>query len=179
MPEKPTNAYWAKRAETRMESYMRDSDAIIRAVNASMRRSYGQIEQNIESIYRNFAKVHDLTPVEAKRILASPVTFEEYERLLKEIAALPEGVRKRALMMQADTGAYAHRISVQEGLRLEIGVQSAKIAAAQQAAVTNGLADILKKAFSYTAFDVQKGIGVGFQFGGMDKRAIQEILSNP
>ena len=179
MPEKPTNAYWAKRAEARMETYLRDSNTTLRTVNAAISRAQAQIERNIESIYRNFGTRHRLTEYEVKAILAKPVTKAEYDALLQEIALLPDGSEKRAVMIQADTGSAAYRLSQQEALKVNIRTQTAKIAAVEQSAVTKGLTALVAKAYSMTMYDAQHGTGIGFGFSGMNSRAIQEILKNP
>lgn len=175
----PSVEYWENRAALRMDEYLFDSNEALRRVNAAITRGEADIRGAIQRIYRAFGKRYGVTEEEARGILNKPIGKQEYDRLVEQIRTMPDGSDKKALMMRADTSSAAYRISRQEALWMEVKIQGAKIASIAEKAFAQSFADVIKSAYIHAVYDVQRGIGIGFSFGGINTGAIKELLRTP
>ena len=172
-------SYWDRGAEQRMDEYLQDGEQTLKTVYQATYEAQKQIEGNIKGIINSFGNPFDMTEDEAKKLLAKPVGQEEYKGLLQQIATLPDGKEKKALLALADSGSAGYPLSQQEAMGVSLQTQVAKIANVEQRELTRLLEKVAGKAYNRSIFDVQKGTGIGFSFSGIDQGAIQEILRNP
>ena len=82
------------------------------------------------------------------------------------------------MMAQLNAGAYKARITRLEALKESIYINSKIAADIEINQSTKLYTDNIKKAYYSNAFDIQKGLGVGFNIAEMPVESIQEILKN-
>ncbi|MBD2861610.1 minor capsid protein [Paenibacillus oceani] len=86
---------------------------------------------------------------------------------------------RRWMLNRMNAPAYRARITRLQALKEQVYLQSKMIADAEITASTVGYVRIINQAYYRTMFDLQKGIGVGFNFAAMPARVIETILKRP
>lgn len=174
-----TNKYWETRAAQRMASYERNSAQTINTINRAYDKAIADLEADIEKVFNKFAKDGKMSPEEARVLL----NRKESEKVLDAIRNSIKGIKdpdiKRRLLNRLNAPAYSARITRLQSLKEQVYVQSKVIADAEIQASTMGYIDTINDAYYNSLFDIQKGLGVGFDVTAMPTRTIETILKNP
>ncbi|SYX85903.1 minor capsid protein [Paenibacillus alvei] len=178
MKQRP-NTYWDRRALKRMKEYHRDADSTIRIITRAYSRAMLDIHIEIEKIFKRFAKDGILTPTEAKKLLNEPLSRSEWEDIKTKIKHIKDSRIKRQMLNRLNAPAYAARITRLQALKENVYLQSRIIADAEIRASTTGYMDILDTAYYRTMFDIQQGLGIGFEFAILPKQVIETIIKRP
>ncbi|MBE1554794.1 minor capsid protein [Sporosarcina limicola] len=177
--KKPSNAYWDKRANARMAKYHRDADATVKTVTKAYDKAQKDMASEAEKIFGKFAKDGNLSTEEAWKLLNETIPKAEWTSIKAKIGDIKDPRIKRQMLNRLNAPAYSARITRLEALKENTYLQSKIIADAEIQASTNGYIGTINDAYYRTMFDVQKGIGVGFDFATMPNRTIETILKNP
>jgi len=174
-----SNAYWDKRSLQRMAEYHRSADSTVRTINRAYDQSVADINEEIEKIFRTFGANGQLDPAEAKRILNQRIP----NPLLKLAKKIYPGIRdkktRRWLLTRMNAPAYRARITRLEALRESVRIQSKVIADVELTTSNAFYMKTIREAYFRTMFDIQRGLGVGFEFATIPNRVIETILKNP
>lgn len=163
----------------RMAEYHRSADSTVLTITNAYDKAQNDIQTEINKIFEVFAKNGKFNQIEAERILNQYIP-NPLLALAKRIypSVKNEGI-KRWLLSKINAPAYRARITRKEALREQIYLQSKVIADVEITASTTGYIKLIKDAYFRTMFDVQKGLGVGFDFATIPQRTIETILKNP
>ena len=82
------------------------------------------------------------------------------------------------MMAQLNANAYKARITMLEELKESIYINSKIVADIEINQSTKLYTDNIKRAYYSNAFDIQKGLGIGFNIAEMPIETIQEIFKN-
>lgn len=174
-----SNAYWDKRAMQRMAEYHRSADSTVVTINKAYDQSLSSINDEIKKIFQTFSTNGRLDPAEAKSILNQRIS-NPLLKLAKQIyPRIKNDKTRRWLLIRMNAPAYRARITRLEALRESVLMQSKVIADVELTASTNGYMNTIQEAYFRTMFDIQRGLGVGFEFATMPNRVIETILKNP
>lgn len=173
------NSYWEYRAQQRMATYHRNAERTIHTVAGAYDKATKDIQGEIDKIFTKFASDGELTPAEAKRILNQPISKAEWNDIKGKVGQIKDPKLRRRLLNRLNAPAYAARISRLEALKANTYIQSKIIADVEISASTASYMDTAREAYYRTLFDIQKGVGLGFDVSVMSNRNVQEILKNP
>lgn len=174
-----SNAYWRKRANARMEYYHRSSDKTINTVTRAYDRAIEDINREIQDIFERYSDNGMLSNQEARTILNTPISRTEIDDLKNTITTIKDERIKKQLISRINAPAYAARITRLQALKEKIYIESKKIADIEISSDTSGFMDTINNAYYRTMFDIQKGVGVGFDVAAMPSSTIESILKNP
>lgn len=174
-----SNDYWERRALQRMASYQRDAEATIWTIMQAYDKAIQEITEEIERIFNKFAKDGQLLPDEARKLLNEPISRKEWEEIKAKIAEIKDPQIRRQLLNRLNAPAYRARITRLQALKEQIYLQCKIIADAEIRASTEGYIGTINEAYYRTMFDIQRGLGVGFEFAAMPTRTVEAILKNP
>lgn len=176
---KKNNSYWEKRANARMEYYHRSSDKTINTVTRAYDKAIEDINKEIQDIFERYSDNGILSPQEARAILNTSISRAEIDDLKNAISTIKDERIKKQLMSRINAPAYAARITRLQALKEKIYIESKKIADVEIISDTSGFMDTINNAYYKTMFDIQKGVGVGFDVAAMPSETIESILKNP
>lgn len=168
--------YWKNRANLRMASYHKNSDKTILKINKAYDKAISDINRDIEKIFSKFQLDNELTEAETRALLNSKISVKEIEDIRAKINYIKDEDVKKYLRAKLDANAYKARITRLEALKESIYINTSQVADVQLAEVNTLFTNNIKQAYYGTAFDIQKGIGIGFSFAEMPTGRIQEIL---
>ncbi len=163
----------------RMASYHRAADSTVHTVTQAYDKGLQDIDAEVERIFGKYAKDGGLSIDEAVKLLNEPISRAEWDRIKAKISQIKDPAIKRQLLNQLNAPAYAARITRMQALKANTYVQTKIIADAEIAASTGCYIGTINDAYYRTMFDVQRGLGVGFEFAGMPTRTIETILKRP
>lgn len=175
----PDREYWRRRFTALEEAIERmakkgadDLDRIYREASAS-------IERDISRWYQRFADNNGLTMAEARRRLNTRELKEFRWTVEDYIRAGAENAVDQRWMKELENAAARVHISRLEALQIELqqhieilsGGKIDRLDALARSAYTDG--------YYQTAFEVQRGIGVGWELAGIDARRLDRVLAKP
>ena len=173
-----SNKYWEDRANLRMSTYHKNSDETIGKINNAYDEAIEEINKDINRVFYTFQSESGLSIAEAKELLNSNIPKKELESIRSKINGIEDEELKRSLMAELNAKAYKARITRLEAIKESIRINSAKVADVQlkqgELSYINGIND----AYYKTIYDIQKGVGLGFDFSPMSVNKVEEILKN-
>jgi SPP1 gp7 family putative phage head morphogenesis protein len=172
-----SNAYWDRRAQQRMVEYHRDADTTIRTVTRAYQMAQEDIQMEIDKIFKTFSK--DMDPKRARRFLNQKIPNPMMQLAKKWYPRVEDERVKRFLLARMNAPAYRARISRLQALKEQIVLQSKLIADVELKASRNGYLKAIRKSYYRSIFDIQQGIGLGFNFARIPVGDIEAILLNP
>ncbi len=172
------NAYWTRRANLRMEEYHKNSDSTIQKISATYDKVIKDINEDINKIFYKYQLDSGLSTTEVRELLNTKIPKKELDSIRKRIYNIQDEELKRYMMAQLNAGAYKARITRLEALKESVYINTKLAADVEINQSTKLYTDNIKKAYYSNAFDIQKGLGVGFNIAEMPIETIQEILKN-
>ncbi|MDT8715449.1 minor capsid protein [Clostridium sp. 19966] len=173
------NKYWQGRADARMATYHKDNDTVVNTINRAYDKAISYINTEIKKIYDKFSIDGNLSPTEAKQILNSYIDKKEIEALKFTVSAIQDIDLKKYLLSRINAMAYKARITRLQALKESIFIESKELAETEIKQSTSGYIDTINNAYYQHSYDLQKGLGIGFNIAQLPSKAIQAILQNP
>lgn len=174
-----SNKYWRNRAKERMNYYHRNSDKTIQTITKAYDKAVKDIEEEVKSIFDKFAKDGELSPEEAKKILNEKVSSKELDEIRGIAYTTEDKEIKKYLISRLNAQAYKARITRLEALKEKVYIECKKIADVEIKLSKSQYIDTINEAYYRNIYDIQKGLGVGFDFAAMPTKVIEQILKNP
>ena len=176
----PTNkAYWRKRFEILEQSSNTYAKQAIRKIDPAFAEAERKIDAEITAWYQRFADNNEITMQEARKLLNS----KELAELKWDVETYIQYGEKNALdglwMKELENASAKFHISRLEALKLRTQ-QAAEVAFGNELDEVDSLArKVLTEGYYHTAFELQKGVGVGWDIGTIDNRKLEKLLTTP
>jgi SPP1 gp7 family putative phage head morphogenesis protein len=176
----PTNkAYWRKRFEILEQSSNAYAKQAIRKIDPAFAEAERKIDAEITAWYQRFADNNEITMQEARKLLNS----KELAELKWDVETYIQYGEKNALdglwMKELENASAKFHISRLEALKLRTQ-QAAEVAFGNELDEVDSLArKVLTEGYYHTAFELQKGVGVGWDIGTIDNRKLDKLLTTP
>ena len=171
--------YWAQRMKLmedalkdRGYSYMENMDRQFRIVQA-------EVERQIAVWYQRLAANNEITLADAKRLLTADELAEFRWSVGEYIAYGQQNALDGAWMKQLENASARVHISRLEAVKLQIQQQAEALYASQLDAVDAAIRELYLDSYYHTAFEVQRGLGVGWTMQAVNESVITKVLSRP
>ena len=162
MAREPIN-YWEKRSTELMKRLEKGTENTINSLIKS---------------YEQATKDTGLKKETLLQLLNKKETEQHYKNLLNVIDNYIVDDRiKKKLLAKYNAPAYAYRISRYEALQQNIDIQLKKLADIEQRITEIRYTDTIKESYYHNIYDIQKGIGLGFNFAQIDTKTINLLLN--
>lgn len=171
--------YWQSRFNQIEQASHDDAAACLQNIEKKYRRAQLQIETQILSWYQRFADNNEINLVDARKLLNAGEleefrwTVQEYIRYGEENAVDGQWTK------QLENASSRHHISRLEALKTQLQQQIETLHGGTLKGLTDTVTDIYKNGFYKTAFEIQKGAGVGWSLDKLDQRLIDKVINNP
>lgn len=150
---------------------------------AEIETMYREAEQaaaaDIERWYGRFAANNGLSLSEARKLLTAGQmeefrwTVRQYIDAAKQAGLSPEWERK------LENASARFHISRLESVQLQIQQHAELLFGNQLDALDSHLRDVAASGYTRTAFELQKGLGLGWDIAALDERRLNILLSRP
>lgn len=171
--------YWAQRMKL-MEDALKDRGySYVENMERQFTLAQADVERQIAVWYQRFAANNEITLADAKRLLTAG-ELEEFRWTVGEyIAYGQQNALDGAWMKQLENASARVHISRLEALKLQIQQQAEALYANQLDAVDAAVREIYLDSYYHTAFEVQRGLGVGWTMQAINENTITKVLSRP
>lgn len=180
MMERRNNAeYWAKRMKQMEEALLDQSYSYVENLEAQFSRAQIELEKQIALWYQRFAANNEITLAEAKRLLNADELAEFHWTVEEYIKHGKENALDGRWMKELENASVRVHISRLDALKLQIQQQAEVLYSNQLDSVDAALRMIYEGSYYHTAFEVQRGLGVGLTMQGINESIIAKVLSRP
>ena len=174
-----TADYWKDRFE-QIEKICHDKGTVsYRKIEEQYRKAQKEIESQISVWYQRFAVNNGITMQEARRLLTSG----ELAELKWDVNEYIKYGRQNAIdgkwMKQLENASAKAHISRLEALKLQVQQQVEVAFGNQLDSIDSTMRAVYSMGYMHTAFEIQKGVGVGHNFAALNQRLIDEVLKRP
>lgn len=171
--------YWQERFEALEEAQLNKGVAYYAELERQYAQAMKRIEEQIASWYNRFAANNQMSLAKAKLTLNGKElkelrwTVEEYIKYGKENAI--NGAWVKAL---ENASARAH-ISRLDALKLDIQQQCEVLYGNQLDGLDKTMREIYTDGYYHSAYEIQKGLGVGREFSKINTAQVSAVISKP
>lgn len=171
--------YWRGRFSILEDSAHREAQRTIQDMEELYLDAQRSVQKEIESWYARFADNNQISLTDARKWLTAG-QLEEFHWSVEQYIKIGEQAGLDAAWLKklenASTRFHISRLEavqtgIQQQLELLYGNQVDSLDALLKKVVGNG--------YTHTAFEVQKGVGLGWDITGLDQKKLETLLSKP
>ena len=175
----PNSSYWKERfGQLEAAQNRKGADTYLEIEN-QYRQAQKEIEGKINTWYQRFATNNNLSMAEARRMLRD-----------KELAELKWNVKDYIKQGQAnafngqwikelENASARFHISRLEALKLQTQQSLELMFGNQLDSIDTAMKRIYLDGYYHTAYELQKGFGIGWDIAGLDQRKIEKVIRKP
>ena len=171
--------YWRGRFAILENSAHKQADEYLQTLEDIYRETEHTVQRDIESWYQRFATNNNVTLAEARKMLTTgqlaefKSTAEQYVKAAQQANLSPEWIKK---LENASTRFHVSRL---EAIQLQIQQQIELLYGNQVDGVDDLLKKLVSNGYTHGAFEIQKGIGLGWDFTALNQKKLETLLSKP
>lgn len=171
--------YWANRMRILEESLLDTGYDYVKNLERQYATAIQDIESQIARWYQRFAAENGITLAEANKLLTTQ-ELDEFKWTVEEyIKYGQENAVSQAWLKQLKNASARVHVSRLDSLKLQLQQQAEVLHGAQSEALDSALTEVYERGYYHTAFELQKGIGVGWSLHGLTDDAVKKVLSRP
>lgn len=174
-----TGKYWQERFKQMEEAQHDTSVQKVQEIQEQFDRSLAAINGKINAWYQRFADNNGVSMQEARRMLDTRELKEFQWNVQDYIKHAKENEISGAWEKQLENASARVHISRLEALKIETQQEMEKLYGNCIDAIDHYIRDAYTSDFYHTAFEVQKGIGVGTTMSRLDPETVEKIVSKP
>ena len=171
--------YWAERFAQIEDAQHREAGLIAADIYDAYERAKRELDKKIALWYARFAEKNNITLAEAKQLLAGKDLEEFKWDVWDYIDHGKENAIDQRWMKELENASARVHVSKYEALKIQLRQSLEELAAKYEGTMQEGMSDVYQSTFYHTAFEVQKGFGVGFDIAGVDQHLVEKVLSKP
>lgn len=170
--------YWKLCFERIEEEQNKLAEMSRREIESLYRQAVRDIEGKIDTWYRKLG-ANGVSMAEAIK----PLPDAEFRKFERDVNDYIKYGKKNALSGQwiKQLENFSDRLSVSkyDALRIQTRQSIESLFAEQSSIVSETMKKIYQRGYYHTAFEVQKGLGVGWDISGIDQNQLEKLISKP
>lgn len=171
--------YWAERFRQLEASQHDSSERLIAEMQRQMRRAEAEIGRKIEAWYGRLMANNGVSMAEARKLLSNK-ELEEFRWDVDDyIRYGQENAVNQQWMKQLENASARVHISRLEQLKLQVQQEAEKLYGNYLDSVDRHMKSLYEEGFYKTAYEIQKGIGVGWNLTGVDSNRLEKVIRKP
>lgn len=174
-----SSEYWKKRFELLEQSQNQKGRQCYADIERQYRQAQKQIEGQIAAWYQRFADNNGVTLTEAKRMLTAKELAELKWGIQDYIRYGEENAINGTWVKQLENASARFHISRLEALKLQTQQSIEVMFGNQLDSIDSTMRDVYKSGYYHTAYEIQKGVGVGWDFSTLDEKQISKAINKP
>lgn len=177
--EKRTSEYWQERFQQLKEAQHDTSVQTMQGIEQEFRRTEQVLDGKINAWYQRFASNNKISMIEARRLLNSD-ELEEFKWDVQDYIKYGEenGINQQWMKELENASAKVH-ISRLEALKLQTQQELEKLYGNYHDSIDEHITNLYTSGYYHTAFEVQRGMGVGWQMQNFNSEKVSDIIHKP
>lgn len=172
-------AYWSQRMKL-MEDALKDrSFSYVENMERQFMAAQAEVERQIAVWYQRFAANNQISLADAKRLLTAGELAEFRWTVGEYIAYGQQNAIDGAWMRQLENASARVHVSRLEAIKLQIQQQAEALYSNQLDLVDAAAREMYLGSYYGTAFELQRGLGVGWTMQAINEATIAKVLSRP
>ena len=171
--------YWQKRFQAVEEMNNKRAKETVRSITPAFEQAQAQIEKEINAWYGRFAKNNEISLTEAKKLLTSRELKEFRWDVEEYIKYGRQNVLDQAWMKQLENASSRYHISRLEALKVRTQNAAERAFGNELDELDEMAARMYTDTYYHTAYEIQRGLGIGWDVGQIDQRKLNNVLSKP
>lgn len=171
--------YWARRLKIMEDALQDQSYEYVKNLEEQFDAAIAQIDTQMRAWYQRFADNNGISYAEAQRLLTTDElkefkwTVQEYIKYGKE-----HGITGAWAKELENASARVH-ISRLDSLKIQLRQQAEVLTDARVKATASASELAYTQSYYHTAFEVQRGLGVGWTMQALNTETVKKVLSRP
>lgn len=174
-----SSEYWKQRFDQVEQAANNQSVRYTRQLEKKYQAAAQELDKQINAWYRRLADNNGVSMTEARKLLTNSElkefkwTVEEYVKYGQQNAI------DQSWMKELENASAKFHINRLEALKLEARQQVEQLFAGGQESMYDTLADVYKDTFYRSCYEIQKGVGIGFDVSKLDDSKVSKLLLKP
>lgn len=174
-----SSEYWQKRFELLEQAAHQQGVQCYADIEKQYRQAQKQLEGQIAAWYQRFASNNGVTLAEAKRMLNAKELAELKWDVNQYIQYGQENAINGTWVKQLENASARFHISRLEALKLQTQQSIEVMFGNQLDSIDSTMRNVYKSGYYHTAYEIQKGVGVGWDFSALDDKQISKVINKP
>lgn len=171
--------YWQKRFELLEQAAHQQGVQCYADIEKQYRQAQKQLEGQIAAWYQRFASNNGVTLADAKRMLNAKELAELKWDVNQYIQYGQENAINGTWVKQLENASARFHISRLEALKLQTQQSIEVMFGNQLDSIDSTMRNVYKSGYYHTAYEIQKGVGVGWDFSALDDKQISKVINKP
>ena len=172
-------SYWQKRFELLEEKRTQTANQTIKSVTPAFDKAQAQINKEINAWYARFATNNEISLQEAKRLLNT----KELKEFKWDVDEYIKWGRQNAIdqkwMKELENASARYHISRLEALKIRTQNAVEQAFGNELDQIDRMAARLYTDDYYHTAYEIQRGLGIGWDIGQIDERKLKDVLTKP
>jgi len=174
-----SSEYWQKRFELLEQAAHQQGVQCYADIEKQYRQAQKTLEGQIAAWYQRFASNNGITLAEAKRMLNAKELAELKWDVNQYIQYGQENAINGTWVKQLENASARFHISRLEALKLQTQQSIEVMFGNQLDSIDSTMRNVYKSGYYHTAYEIQKGVGVGWDFSALDDKQISKVINKP
>lgn len=174
-----SSEYWKQRFEQVEQSQNQRGMQCMADIEKQYRQAQKQLEGQIAAWYQRFADNNKITLVEAHRLLTTKELAEFKWDVNQYIQYGKENAINEAWCKQLENASARFHINRLEALKIQTQQAVEVMFGNQLDSIDSAMRNIYTNGYYHTAYEIQKGVGVGWDFSTLDDKQISKVINKP
>lgn len=171
--------YWQKRFELLEQAAHQQGVQCYADIEKQYRQAQKQLEGQIAAWYQRFASNNGVTLAEAKRMLNAKELAELKWDVNQYIQYGQENAINGTWVKQLENASARFHISRLEALKLQTQQSIEVMFGNQLDSIDSTMRNVYKSGYYHTAYEIQKGVSIGWDFSALDDKQISKVINKP
>ena len=171
--------YWRKRFKQLEESQNKKGQQCYAEIEKQYHRAQKEIEGKIAAWYQRFAVNNEISLQEARKLLRGRELAEFKWDVNDYIRYGEENTMTQQWMKELENASARYHISRLEAIKLHIQQSLEVLFGNQLDALDSVMRSIYTDGYYRTAYEIHKGLGVGWEFAALDEKTISKVIKKP
>lgn len=171
--------YWQKRFQAVEDMNNKSARKTVQSIIPSFDKAQAQIEKEINAWYARFAKNNQIDLVEAKKLLNTKELKEFRWDVEEYIKYGRENAVDQLWMKELENASARFHISRLEALKIRTQNAAEMAFGNELDQIDQMAARVYMDDYYHTAYEIQRGLGIGWDVSQIDQKKLDKILSKP
>lgn len=174
-----SKSYWQKRFEFLENQRNKTASQTVKSVTPAFDQAQAQIDKEINAWYARFAQNNEISLTDAKKLLNSRELKEFRWDVQEYIKYGQQNALDQKWMKQLENASARFHISRLEALKIRTQNAAERAFGNELDALDEMATRIYMNDYYHTAYEIQKGLGIGWDVSKIDQRKLDNLLSKP
>lgn len=171
--------YWQERFRQLEEAQNRLAQTSFKEIEAQYRAAQKELEGKINTWYQRLAKNNNVSMAEARKLLSANELEEFKWSVWDYIKHGEENALDGQWIKQLENASAKFHISKYQALMIDTRQSFEQMFGKQLGTVTDTMGKVFENGYYKTAYELQKGMGIGFDVGKINREEVENVLSKP